>query len=505
MPGTFAQSAKTLKAAAGVTPHTTVEIDRPFTEEMADNAALDPRNPQLSGDGVRSDASSQKLASSECLLFETLIAEKDKIQRSDVANFCKRAAEASDAAEIERAKSVLEEHAGSRIDDALIHLVVWDENKHRADGKWYHYERYAGRWAGALFSFSNKQAVRELDYVLGHGNVAFLALHLGIDDSCQIKYDIEAKHTRPINQQDVADLFQLVKDYYAKGVAPKGTEHALVSNEKPSLSPKIGIWGGETLLRLPNLPASIVIKPRAGKAVGNATQRESWAVKSGCKLEQADSNLEHRNATRNMAVQRTPVREKKLTAASWRGATSRMAATTQASGAGAEAAGSTSKDPLADMGVTVSDEGLHWWDVSVAMPVTSYNKLKFDSANNLLTVKNTNDIKPYGLVDLYFRGADLQAKNSLSTVKFSAGLPMASRPLQQPFFGGGFTLAIKSFRFAPLVGIRVQKEVRTTTLIPGQPATGAQLTNDTHSEWHAKLQVMIGFSIQDARKALGLK
>jgi hypothetical protein len=36
-------------------------------------------------------------------------------------------------------------------------------------------------------------------------------------------------------------------------------------------------------------------------------------------------------------------------------------------------------------------------------------------------------------------------------------------------------------------------------------ANQAQLTNAIHHEWHAKLQVMIGFSIADARKALALK
>ena len=85
------------------------------------------------------------------------------------------------------------------------------------------------------------------------------------------------------------------------------------------------------------------------------------------------------------------------------------------------------------------------------------------------------------------------------------GIPLSNQPLQKPFVGGGFTFAIKSFRFQPLVGVRIQKETRTSTLTPGSPGNGAQLTNDLRSEWHAKLQVMIGFSIADARKVLGLK
>jgi hypothetical protein len=85
------------------------------------------------------------------------------------------------------------------------------------------------------------------------------------------------------------------------------------------------------------------------------------------------------------------------------------------------------------------------------------------------------------------------------------GIPLSSQPLQKPFVGGGFILAIKSFRLQPLAGVRIQKEVRPMTLVKGAVATPAALTNNSKSEWHAKLQVMIGFSISDALKVLGLK
>ncbi len=405
---------------------------------------------------------------------------------------------------MDKVKLGLEEHAKTQIDDALIHLVVWDGAKHTPQGQWYHYERHGGKWSGSLFSFEDKSAVRALDYVLGHGNVAFLAIHLGIDDSCGITYEIEAKHTSGINRKDLADLFQLVKDYYGKGTTSAAKNAAERSKTPPPPGPYVGIWGGETLLRLPKLPASISIKPSTAKTVGDASGRIDWSVKTGCKAEQATKTGKQNEAGRSRNPM--PQSHAQLRAAVAWGNEINPVEPVAAQGA-TKASDSTekSKDPLGEMGVDVPNEGPHWWDVSVALPVTSYNKLKFDSQNNFVTVKNTNDIKPYGLVDLYIPPANLQAKKALSPPRLSAGLPMASKPLQQPFVGGGFTLAIGSFRFSPLVGIRIQKEQRTTTLTAGAPANGAQLTNDLHSEWHAKLQVMIGFSIQDARKALGLK
>src|SRR5205823_14311106 len=106
-----------------------------------------------------------------------------------------------------------------------------------------------------------------------------------------------------------------------------------------------------------------------------------------------------------------------------------------------------SKDPLSNMGQSVVNEGIYWWDVSVAMPVTSYKNLKFDSQNNLIVLKKSDDVKPYALFDFFPGGSDLRAKNGISMLGLYTGIPLSNQPLQKPFVGGGFTFAIKSFRF----------------------------------------------------------
>ncbi len=140
----------------------------------------------------------------------------------------------------------------------------------------------------------------------------------------------------------------------------------------------------------------------------------------------------------------------------------------------------------------------------MALPVTSYNKLTYNSQDNLLVVKNTNDIKPYALFDLYFGPADLRMKSGISKPMLSVGIPLSSQPLQKPFVGFGTIVAIKGFRFQPLVGVRVEKDTQTS-LTSGSPVTPPELANDLHGEWHAKLQVMLGFSVSDALTVLGLK
>src|SRR5262249_36682448 len=132
---------------------------------------------------------------------------------------------------------------------------------------------------------------------------------------------------------------------------------------------------------------------------------------------------------------------------------SRRAKTPTDTGSGkpAKANPPDSKDPLSNMGQSLLNEGIYWWDVSVAMPVNSYKNLKFDSQNNLIVLKKSDDVKPYALFDFFPGGSDLRVKNGISMLGLYTGIPLSNRPLQKPFVGGGFTVAIKSFRFQPLV------------------------------------------------------
>lgn len=200
-------SAKSLtpaKKSSGASTHMTINVDQAFTQQMAKRAGLDPAQPELSSDGLQS---TENLASSECLLAETLIMQANGFHTEhELQNFCDDAKMANTAQKVDAVRSRLEEHAGTRIDDALIHIVSW--NKGKATGAWYHYNRHANGWSGRLLPFSSGDPVSSIDHLLGHGNVAFLAIHLGIDESCNISYDITAERKPERMASGVNELIQ---------------------------------------------------------------------------------------------------------------------------------------------------------------------------------------------------------------------------------------------------------------------------------------------------------
>jgi len=409
---------KAAKKSAGASTHVTISVDEPFTQEMADRAGLNPNKPDLSSDGVQSG---ENLASSECLLAETLIMKTNGFRTDEeLQEFCNAAKEAKTAEKVDAVKSSLEEHSGTRIDDALIHIVSWKNGK--ANGSWYQYNRHADGWSGKLVPFASGDAVSSIDHLLGHSNVAFLAIHLGIDGSCGISYDIKAEQVTPLNQQDLSDLIKLATDYLTKSTVGKtgtagttgtsfnklglkGTETGLLFNV-PGESPQIGVWGGETILQLPSLPTSITLTPTINKSVSAKPADKSKNVKT-FQLSTTCSNKDagqHSIGGEARATNGTSLtRSWKANFVHWTPLS--FHPKVQSLGVSGVAAANTdspaSKDPLSGMGQTVVNEGIYWWDVSVAMQVSSYKNLKFDSQNNLIVLKKTDDIKPYALLDFY--------------------------------------------------------------------------------------------------------
>jgi hypothetical protein len=496
---------------------------------MADSAGLDLTAPLLSADGLHSGKTGeQQLASSECLLTETVVADANKITPQTVKEFC-AATSGPKATRFETVFTPPQGQHASTMDEALIHLVVWDKGKWT--GTWYQYERSSKPGRGILVPLGHVNAVASPpDHLLGKGGLGFLAIHLNIDDSCGITYDVKATHIRPLNQQDVVDLISLAESYATKG---KGA-----SKGGPNLpSTAVGIWGGQLLISGAVAPATIVFSPATKTGLNvraGATKDGVWGVDNTCKPapKPEEGKPAAKGSTSSSSKRSSPLSEIETVEGSSLShqaevvpaslhisdadEQSQAPAQPSANGGSPDQAGgnapqdgsnpgkSSTSNILNGGALTVPDEGFYWWDVSVAMPVTSFNQLKYDSVNNLLIVKNTNDIKPYALFDIYFGPQDLRLKNAVSKPMFAFGIPMSGRPLQKPFVGLGFTVAIKSFRIQPLVGLRVEKDT-VSALAAGSPATPAMLANSLHSEWHAKLQVMIGFSVGDAAKVLGIK
>jgi hypothetical protein len=546
----FGQTKPPLKPAAKGPAASAVPvlIDQTYSQGFADEAYLDAKKPQLSSDGFKSQAAdgtaTPALASAECLISQTILAapaSNPGLSSNAVANIC-----TNNGKQIVTRYEPYFPASGAQppvINYALIHVVRWDVPAHgngapSPSGTWYLFERKSLH-PGSVIPWKNVtgvSAITATTHLLGDKNVAFLAIHLGIDDSCGISYDIKATHTTPLNRQDVTSLIQTAESVFGSNAKGSAKPKPVTEAEAELSDLKLGMWGGTVILQgQATLPESVTLtpsmigsiralaakeprdklaapsvvgtcKPAGGQAEGAAPPKES-SPNARLATSRADFKPNIRSVTQTIArpklllVQfREPmVSTNKVGLFNMLPEAQGQAAQTQSQPATSSDGSSAKKDPLAALSLTIANEGRHYWDVSIAMPVTTYKSIKYDSTNNLLVPKSTTSLNPYALFDFYPDPVDLAAYSgsgiAISTPKITAGIPIGNQPLQKPFVGTGFIGTIKSFRFQPVVGLRVQKEMR-----PNSPTSTA-----THFEWHANLQVMIGFSISDARKVLGIK
>jgi hypothetical protein len=160
-----------------------------------------------------------------------------------------------------------------------------------------------------------------------------------------------------------------------------------------------------------------------------------------------------------------------------------------------------SAKPDKALGNTFVDEGYHYFDVSVGMPLAALKNVKYDSTNNTIVPTSTDKITPYAFADFYPFGADLTPQsNFLLQPKFTVGIPIGNRPLDYPFFGGGVMIVVKKFKIplSPYAGITYEKVSRTRTLSAGDAADPATLALDTYTKRVARFSYGLSFSVTDA-------
>jgi hypothetical protein len=530
-------------SSGATTTDAKIDIAQHYTKQMATQANLDLQKPQLSTDGFLSQSDPQSLASSECLLAQTILSARSSnpgLTADEIDSLCKSLSANSKTTPMNYQTAFGATVKGPTIDYALIHIVRWDAPKTSTGppapiGNWYLFDRGKNRESGSIIPWKNVPGVSPVtatNHLLGSRNVAFLAIQLGVDDTCGIKYDLTSTHTTPLNQQDVTNLIQIAVSILGKNSKTTTPAKSLSANTTPAPEPAttpapsinwVGVWGGEVMVKQDRLPASLAMTPsmtgtvrafRKGEvktaglddsvvATCSAAPKTSPVVTTVL-LPGNDPSLSGETApqqrTAHFKLTAYPTRNLMDGDELAQGSGSTLEAKTAPTKPANSAAGdATEKDPLTALAQTVTNEPAHHWDVSIAMPVMSYKSLKYDSTNDLLVPKTTTSVNPYALFDVYPVAVDL-AKYSgtglaISFPKFTAGIPIGNQPLQKPFVGGGFIGTVKSFHFQPIVGLHIQKEVRADS------ATSTL----THTEWHAKLQVMIGFSITDAKKVLGIK
>jgi hypothetical protein len=166
-------------------------------------------------------------------------------------------------------------------------------------------------------------------------------------------------------------------------------------------------------------------------------------------------------------------------------------------------------------GTQVHDERLSWWDISLLVPVTGYSDLTYQVSTppstggttgpNVVTAKSVTRTNVYAMADLMPFEQDLVNPPTIGIPYLAAGLPLAGKVFDKPYFAVGETFTLpKSIANAswlsklssylplsvnPVFGWVYNKEFHTTT----NPTTNAvsQVPYRT-----LKPQFAIGFSFR---------
>jgi hypothetical protein len=140
---------------------------------------------------------------------------------------------------------------------------------------------------------------------------------------------------------------------------------------------------------------------------------------------------------------------------------------------------------------TYDDEGRYWYDFSLALPVTSFNDLSYDSTGNTVSARTIKKNNVYAMLNL---GLPRDTKNTtlLIVPTFLYGIPIASQPLQHHIFAGSVGLKYVSV----FVGARLDEKTFYHDF--SEPLTG----NNAFRVWRTHLTWGINFPVAYVVKAL---
>lgn len=404
---------------------------------------------------------------------------------------------------------------GQKADDSeyvLVHIVHWQRVSgayQTASSDWYVFNKSDAKAAHRELPFTFHPIVNgQSDLrIFGSKKVFFLAIHLAptIDPDTQkgtpaasdyddfsknvkISYKLSVTDVVPANIQDLKALIGVV----VGPAASTGTQGAAaaaapivdpqqIADYKAFLNtfgkrPYDGIYTAAKLTNLESLPVQITATmnanlPKVGTVAGNASPHyETSKFWDDVKPKPQKTN-------------------------------------SRSAGAGGDASGCSTVGNTGSCpeSLTVQNEGLYWWDVSVGIPFTSYKQLNYDFSNTgQVTTQTISKYSAYGFVVLAPWKEDIVSPPSLGIPHLLFGLPFTGSVLNHPFVGAGETFNVSKL---PKIGAKVSKVVPFgirfyAGLVENKqygPATG---NAQPPSKWVGKLQYGLEFSVRDIANKL---
>ena len=140
------------------------------------------------------------------------------------------------------------------------------------------------------------------------------------------------------------------------------------------------------------------------------------------------------------------------------------------------------------------NEGLYWYDFSLALPVKTYNEFRYNQTSGGITVNKIEKVNVWALFNAGIP-RDLTKTHLQYIPTFVYGMPIAGQPLKHHMFGGAIGLNRANF----FVGVRMDRKVFVTDYT--RPLSGS----NTFQLWRTHLTYGINFPVGTVVDALKQK
>jgi len=380
----------------------------------------------------------------------------------------------------------------------LVNIVRWKRagGAYQTDSSdWYLFNRSDPKAAHREFPFTFHPVVNggKNLRIFGSDKVFFLAIHLApegdyanFSQNVKLQYKLAVTKLEPANIQDFKALIGVITGQAGSGGAGAGAEEVPANPNfvayKQLLAtygsrPYDGLYAAAAVTNLESLPVQIA-------ATMNAT------------LPKVDA-----------ALAQEPVYEDK---GFWDRLTASSGSVAPASGTPATGCSTVGNTGTCPETLTVQNEGLYWWDVSIGVPFKGVRQLQFDtSSTGQVTPRTISKGSAYGFVVLAPWKEDIVSPPSLGIPHILIGLPLSGKVFDSPFVGLGETFNLSKL---PSIGDKLSKVIPIGIRLYaglvenkefGPPPTSG--TSGPPSHWVGKLQYGIEFSVRDVASKLTSK
>jgi len=143
---------------------------------------------------------------------------------------------------------------------------------------------------------------------------------------------------------------------------------------------------------------------------------------------------------------------------------------------------------------TFDNEGLHWWDVSGAVPIRRVSQLQFNQSNSTVTQQSVDKTTVFALFDVYLPRRDLKGSGFSYLPSYVAGIGITKQPLHRLLVGVSWGPAFANFYIGAVFA--------TQSLPTGTSCSKNQVVNQPMGASETRTCAQLSFGINIGALAL---